>query len=95
MLPAHLRRLELAQVVQARSDVVDDGAPHGGVPGAARLLGDGEAVREGVERLLVLLPVEQGLGLRKKLPLQALQRLLVHVGTNLRVVLGDAVEERR
>ena len=28
------------------------------------------------------------------LPLEALQRLLVHVGADLRVVVGDAVEER-
>ena len=55
------------QVVQAGGDVVHDRAAHGGVPGAARLLGDGEAVREGVERLLVLLAVEERLRLREQL----------------------------
>ena len=95
MLHVHLRSFKLAQVVQARGNVVDNSTPHGGIPGAACLLGDGEAMRKRVKRLFVLLPVEQGLGLRKQLPLQALQRLLVHIGANLCMIVGYAVEERR
>ena len=53
-------------------------------------------VRVGVRasaRLRDVMVGSQG-AMAQDLPLEALQRLLVHVGADLRVVVGDAVEER-
>ena len=55
---AHLRRLELSQVVQARGDVVDDRSADSLILVRPRLLGHGQAVGERIQSLLELLAVE-------------------------------------
>ena len=86
---AHLRRLKLSQVVQARGDIVNDRSADSLILVRPRLLGHGQAVGERIQSLLELLAVEELLGLREKLALELVQRVTLHVGPDLGMVVRN------
>jgi hypothetical protein len=92
---SYLRRFHLAQVVQARGNVVDDRTAHGVVFGAACLLRDCEAVGECVEGLLKLALMEERLGLSEKIPFQLLELVPIDVLANLQRSTRKASQEKK
>lgn len=92
---SYLRRFHLAQVVQARGNVVDDRTAHGVVFGAACLLRDCEAVSECVEGLLKLALMEERLGLSEKIPFQLLELVPIDVLANLQRSTRKASQEKK